>query len=330
MDSDYQQQASVILQILQQCTKRLPDWQLPGLVLHFAILSPADVFSLPTTPLKYDQFLGLMSSLKRRIRSRCGGLVEIRLRGHTKKPCMRTTDNHFEEIGESDVTSYTVAYLHRTVAEFLASDEVWDEMCAATTGTEFDLAASLTSAFLSTLKKVHHLANRRRDQGLWTRPNLLSKFRPEYVEYFTMFCQMAKDWKPQLTHKYLLELDQTMRDLSKLDDGLHWSLCLYDCFNESDDGFNRSKSYGEYWWPDVEKHTGIYTFAANVGLLYQPDILPKNTDPQTLVAMFFYAMKGWEQKPEFIKTSADTMSRTLKFLFAEFLEVNLVAYDMTL
>lgn len=62
---------------------------------------------------------------------------------------------------------------YRTVAEFLTSEDIWNEICAMTKGSDFNFEESLASAYLSMMKLASSL----------TDPDLRW-----YLTYTTEFC----------------------------------------------------------------------------------------------------------------------------------------------
>jgi hypothetical protein len=161
MRIEYQKQAAVIFQLLHQWRHSILDQNLPGLVLSYAMYPPTAVFEAPVALMTGETFNWTMSTLDKRIRSRCCGLLELRYNDNTLAgwPSVMNIDNL---ITIADGDRGVVTYLHRTVAEFIAASEVWQEVCELTNDMAFDCDSSLASACLSMMK----LANRFNDHRL--------------------------------------------------------------------------------------------------------------------------------------------------------------------
>ncbi|KAH7347084.1 hypothetical protein BKA66DRAFT_381757, partial [Pyrenochaeta sp. MPI-SDFR-AT-0127] len=127
MSDQYQAQAASIFQLLQ-AWKLIDCNPLGVLTLHFALQKPSHDLQMPAYPLDLDLLNFHYAQMSAQIRSRCCGLLEERLGN-----------------------DHTVDYLHRTVAEFLTSDDVILEM-QQTRIADFDPIEHLISACLSTIK----------------------------------------------------------------------------------------------------------------------------------------------------------------------------------
>ncbi|KAF3037752.1 hypothetical protein E8E11_003573 [Didymella keratinophila] len=77
MSTRNQRQASEVFQIVKMWDSNVQGQQLPGLVLSYSMNSPKDCFDVPIEPMDREYFESLMSSLSKRIRSRCCGLLEV-------------------------------------------------------------------------------------------------------------------------------------------------------------------------------------------------------------------------------------------------------------
>lgn len=108
---------------------------------------PSEAFDREVGPLDIETLQWLCYNTEARIRSRCCGLIEVHKKSNANQLnglTVKSEDllkNHTGEsqggISDVDVTS-TIDYLHRTVAEFLVSDDVWKEICGMTSDSNFD------------------------------------------------------------------------------------------------------------------------------------------------------------------------------------------------
>ena len=80
-----------------------------------------EAFHRPVAPLNSDQYIWLYDSTEARIQSRCCGLLDV---GRDRGP----TNAALDWASGEDNDGSAVRYMHRTVAEFLVSSEVWEEM----------------------------------------------------------------------------------------------------------------------------------------------------------------------------------------------------------
>ncbi|KAF2174479.1 hypothetical protein K469DRAFT_648241, partial [Zopfia rhizophila CBS 207.26] len=136
MEPDYQVQAAEIFQLLHAWNLYIPDQPFRTIVLSFAVQSPSKAFSQQALPLHSETYQWLCKKTKARVSSRCCGLL----------------DSGSPQVNYTEMNGSVVDYLHRTVAEFLASDDVWGEICGMTKASGFDAALSLASACLSMIK----------------------------------------------------------------------------------------------------------------------------------------------------------------------------------
>jgi hypothetical protein len=136
-----------------------------------------------------------------------------------------------------DVNSNVVTYLHRTVAEFVATAEVWQEVCELTNDMAYESTSSLASACLSMMK----LARGHNDgMSQW------------YLEAAAGFCRKSTSTEPQVIQKYVNEMDSIISEHELLLPHVgnpHWSAKSH-WLNL--DGIDRA----------VERYASIHSFAA--------------------------------------------------------------------
>ncbi|KAI4958244.1 hypothetical protein J4E86_003842 [Alternaria arbusti] len=197
MRIEYQQQAAVIFQLLDRWHRCIDSRPLPGLVLLYVINPATDVFETTATSLTGETFDWTMSTLDKRVRSRCCGLLELR-HNETALDGWSAPMTAGELITIDDVNRTVITYLHRTVAEFIATAEVWQEVCELTSNMAFDAASSLTFACLSTME----LATRFDYNGLiW------------YLEAAAGFFRQISTTESRIVQKYIHDMDRIIKAL---------------------------------------------------------------------------------------------------------------------
>jgi len=107
-------------------------------------------------PITAEQKLYRALTMRRRLDSRCKGLLEItpiRIETESKEVAF-LRDVSKITVEHADLIAATkVEYLHRTVKDFLQTPDVWEELCAAT-HISFNPNTMLTRSFLMELKWI--------------------------------------------------------------------------------------------------------------------------------------------------------------------------------
>lgn len=116
---------------------------LQDVIMSFALEHPWMTNEFPRPYMDQAESEWITQTIGARIRSRCCGLLELRQE--------RTT---------------TIEYIHRTVAEFTRSEEIWKEICNITTSSAFDSTTYLVQACTWVIKSCYNV----RDEKL--RPHL--------------------------------------------------------------------------------------------------------------------------------------------------------------
>jgi hypothetical protein len=316
MKIEYQKQAAVVFQRLDRWHRCIRTQPLPGVVLSYAIYPPTDVFEAPLAPMTSEAFEWTMSTLEKRIRSRCCGLLEFHYNRDKETLAGRSAPMEFaQSITIDKVNRNVVTYLHRTVAEFIATAEVWQEVCELMKDMTLDSTSSLASACLSTMK----LASQLNDDGLkW------------YLEAAARFCRQATTTEPQVIQKYVYEMDRIMSELQTKsrnacdhkshDSTLHWSAKSH-CVEL--DALALA----------VEKHESIHTFAARRGILAHLRLLPSNIDHDERFVIVLNALFIWKYRlvrAEHTYMSLDMASAMLSYLLRYVTHPEWVAFDTSL
>lgn len=133
----YMRQASQIFQLVERSSAVQPDTPLWPIFLSLAEEEDAQLaFTASTRPIGFDDLTSRVISMKKRLVTRCCGLLEVH---HTQQsPFPRDSE---------------IQYLHRTVAEFLRRPNIWADLISWTTGVQFYPDESLARASLLMLKK---------------------------------------------------------------------------------------------------------------------------------------------------------------------------------
>jgi hypothetical protein len=128
MQPSYQVQASEIFQLLQAWNNHIPGESLKTVLMSFALRDSVEALKLIVGFDDVGDLSYRCQNTEARVRSRCCGLVEVyRLPlpkvGHNELEGLSSGTGHSSTNLELLMNS-TIEYLHRTVAEFLSSDEV--------------------------------------------------------------------------------------------------------------------------------------------------------------------------------------------------------------
>ncbi|KAK4969299.1 hypothetical protein LTR66_011696 [Elasticomyces elasticus] len=144
MEPLYRKQASQLFQLVR-CAELRRNFGSPSTIL----LSYADeeeienmALNAPLCPISDAELDLRVRRMDKRLRSRCCGLIEIHHFGSTVCGSKMWTTNDSQ-----------VEYLHRTVTEFLARDDIWDQLLEYTASSDFWPEKRLMQSYLIMLKK---------------------------------------------------------------------------------------------------------------------------------------------------------------------------------
>lgn len=224
---EYQVQAAEMFQLLHTWQSMIGG-SLATIAFHFAIQPPSKGLSLPVGPIDPETLSWYHDQTAARIRSRCCGLIEVRHYANWQNP-----------------NDFMVIYMHRTIAEFLTSDDVWDEVCGMT-NPGFDPPTNLASACLSVMKISGSLKEH---------SCLLN-----HLDFIIRLYRKATPQSQETLNDYITALDQTMTQYQNdpyegqtisLERGNHWSEYL--------------ESGSRFFIPvyRLENSASIFTFAAH-------------------------------------------------------------------
>lgn len=151
MHMEHQIQAAEIFQLFHAWNTLIADQPFCTILLYLSTEPLVEALSRPVAPLPSESLHWLCQRTEARIRSRCCGLLEVHTKIYEPPPDVSTvgSSDHFDDF---DTRTSVVNYLHRTVAEFLVSDDVWLEICAITDQSAFDPMKSLIDACISMVR----------------------------------------------------------------------------------------------------------------------------------------------------------------------------------
>lgn len=289
MDPDHQSQAAEIFQLLRTWHRFVPDQPLRTIMLSFAIQNPRKAFSQSTEPLDKETYQWLCRNVEARVSSRCCGLLDV----YTKTE--GSTQDRIHGQKEADMGS-VVDYLHRTVAEFLASGDVWSEICSMTKDTDFDAAICLASAGLSSIK---------------IRSQYPDNVLVELIHALSALYRSARPFSDvSIQRKYVDATDQAVTSIQKrfapLRDN-HWSADLFPALLLSkDDDVDQ-----------LRKSASIFSFAARAGFHSYMYAFwsPKIGTESSRLAIMRYALDGWSNHALRESISLDTRTKMMLQLF---------------
>lgn len=216
---------------------------------HIESQDPETALSLPLHPLSIDQRYKKSLSMEVRIRGRCCGLVEV-LHDYNLDVQLRTINSR-------------ITFLHRTVAEFLQNEEVWNGLLALRSKPKFEVNLSLLASYLIETK-THEIGEvvDTRIEPVWRNmrvclqygrlaetqdPFRTSTFIDELDKVMEQHWKSAKEFHAgNLTY---MTTDRDSREPS------HWGVSLF----RTMDGIGDTPQYSE-------SNESIYSVAAGYGL----------------------------------------------------------------
>jgi hypothetical protein len=183
----YRSQAAEIFQITFRSITLASEEPLTTMHLaHIENEDPEIALALPIAPLSIDQRYSKCLSMEFRIRSRCCGLVEV-LHDWSLDPKLRSINSR-------------ISFLHRTVAEFLQNERVWNGLLALTRKQSFEVNLSLSAAYLMETKtnKSVGIVDTRHDP-IW-----------RSMRASLQYARLAESLNPERTSIFVDELDNVM------------------------------------------------------------------------------------------------------------------------
>lgn len=305
MQLEYQVQAAEIFQLLHTWNAMVPEEPLKTIIFSFALEDPSEALQLPVEPLEAENALERYHKTEARVRSRCCGLIEVHMKFARKDSWLHQpfyggavkASWGFPLPDIENVMDSTIDYLHRTVAEFLHSDNVWNEICGMTTRTGFDPMACLAYACLAMLKV---------QPGHYEKPII------SYLNSLMAFCRSATDISDQSLFELVSCTDRIMRHHQQNTEpfrlypssSVHWSADLYPV-----------RCVDHHNLPiQIRQHASIITFVTRNGLLQYLKLLAQNDKlPSTLSnILILHALESW--RDDLMKPYLNQRTDTLQFV----------------
>ncbi|KAJ9650951.1 hypothetical protein H2198_009745 [Neophaeococcomyces mojaviensis] len=151
MDPRYQKQAATLFRLVRTASMLLDGQGMPTQFLALAHHDFRSVLNHKPIAFETKKIMHWCRILERQLVSRCCGLVEFS-RSSYKPDWWRADLNKLEEEDQVLLASQ-VQFLHRTVAEYLYQDEVWDKVvCKSSTNSRFNPHENLAYAALHMMK----------------------------------------------------------------------------------------------------------------------------------------------------------------------------------
>ena len=102
-------------------------------------------------PLSQEEASSRIDVMRRRVNSRCKGLLEITYEANP----LKTPSASSSSCAQAPTIDATVGYLHKTVKHFVESRQIWDGLLAKTKG-RYDTDIALCKAYVFQLKVTPH------------------------------------------------------------------------------------------------------------------------------------------------------------------------------
>ncbi|KAI4701438.1 hypothetical protein J4E81_003178 [Alternaria sp. BMP 2799] len=165
--------------------------------LSYAEAKTKEIISAEISPLSDEDLKKIEITTDRRLRSRCAGLLELRTRVESQKE--GTGQDESSQVKQR--SKKDVVYLHRTVADFLHTKEVWDDLVSHTEGQQFHASLAVLQSLVMEVKAVDLVRQRPADRKVpW-----------ELVTDALLFARLAEAKTQVSSRKLLDELDKSMR-----------------------------------------------------------------------------------------------------------------------
>lgn len=276
MRPEYQIQAAEIFQLFHNWNVLNDEEPLKALVLALVVQPPSAAFQRKVAPLEGPMIDWLAQHIESRVRSRCCGLLEFHRKADGIIVGKQTSLDRISVVKE--IRRSVVAYLHRTVAEFLTTVEVWGEICNKTKGSGFDPMQRFAAAHLTLIKGARGYTD---------------VLLPPYIAYATKFCRASTELSDETFTQHVTAIDETMNHFLRkyeatereaaTDTKLHWSAHLYHI------GADRTE------WQSLRMLSSVLTFGARNNLhRYLKRVIPQHDiNHEFGVAMAINAMESW-------------------------------------
>ena len=199
MPSEYQVQASQMFQIFEWWRLHGDEKPLELLLLSYAIQQPSTALTLRTNGWNVQIQSSYCERIGARVRSRCCGLLELR------------------DVSTASIfwpSTPVVAYLHRSVAEFVTSQEVWGHMLSLTNDMKFNPGTYIACGILSILRTSYPSP----DESKHLRASGISdqiEYNKRIVDLAMDVCRQNTDIEDSLIFGYMEAVDKIMESTSQ-------------------------------------------------------------------------------------------------------------------
>ncbi|KAI9868493.1 MAG: hypothetical protein M1813_005937 [Trichoglossum hirsutum] len=240
-------------------SKKLPSRYLGPLTamgLSFAESDPRFVFNAEAKPLTATEKELRLKETEGRLRSRCAGLIELRF-----------SANSFDVLDETQQASVQqepddaeVQFLHKSVADFLAKPDVWEEILATTRDTDFDANVYLLRSVILQIKTW----SPRRGDYEYLNPVL------RLVDHAMELARRAETSTGRAEEKLLDELDSALAVHCKAvlaEESSEWDIFRNHHLDSSSADIHWSDLLPEYHVRPAPWHGSFLSFAVRNGLV---------------------------------------------------------------
>ncbi|KAI9680269.1 MAG: hypothetical protein M1822_007268 [Bathelium mastoideum] len=290
LDPLYRAHASQLFQIV-----RIAETPLTLLQLSFAdVEDPKLVFRADIQPLDNMAVIGRCKIMRRRIISRCCGLLEV---AGSQKSLLDNTDSEAKTAGSSirqidpltahSCASLRVEYLHRTVRDFLESAGVWD-MILKQSAKSFDTYITLCRGALLELKAF---------DDLWTHSH----------PTFDDICRRCISYAQYIESN---DHDEQFRLLDELD------RVVIELTNHPGESGRQSRTTSQDWSPTQQMSTVVRSFVVTRDLAHYVKyrITKGGLNTQSQVIMVYLAIGSIMMGPGFANSSARDARNELRII----------------
>ena len=304
MPADYQSQASQMFQIFEWWRLHFADTELELLLLAFAIKPSSTALNLSTDVRSTQMKKQSSEKTEARIRSRCCGLLELR---------------EVSAVSVFQPPTPMVTYLHRSVAEFVTSRDVWEDMLSRTNDMKFSPGMHVASGLLSILKT----SNPPLSENERLRVQLGFDFnRNDYSERVLQLvmdaCRRTVDIEDSFMLEFMEALDKTMTSKTQGFEGYlidqrscqlsaHWSARITSSFLEPE--IRNLPRHMHIW-----SRASINSFAAYEGSLPFLRAANRSSRLADVELLILYALGSWADRNDYLSERRETLMFLLKIL----------------
>ncbi|CAI6337945.1 unnamed protein product [Periconia digitata] len=289
MQPEYRVQAAKIFQLLHSWKSTTSD-PFTTTDLYFSLQNPSDPLRGPHEPVDASTMDYFHERTEPLIRSRCCGLLEV---------YQKDSADNISKSKNANII-HAIDYLHRTVAEFLITPDIWSELQEQTRPSGFDPYHNLIYSTLSVMRTGGHCLSAAENFAALVRK--APELEPNLIKYYTEVLGDA------LNHyRHGTSVPGTAGSMHT-----HWSAILYSLDSKICEASGIENLLGA---------SNIFTFAARQGLV---GYLREFCSPRDLnfAIPIYYALDSWmksrdelPQKQVPLKYRRDTLLFVLENYF---------------